>query len=60
MQEYLVQGFGGVAHPDLPSLQTWMNELAKDGWVLVAVDANVGYFAREMPAPRHGRDRHHS
>ena len=57
MKEYMVQGLGGVLHPDHPSLQVWLNEQAAEGWRLIAVSENVGYFERdnEPTTRRHGR-----
>ena len=56
-QEYMVETFGGGRHPDNPSLQEWLNEKAKEGWRLVSVDANVGYFERAVPVQSHRRHR---
>jgi hypothetical protein len=54
--EYMVKRFGGAAMPNDDALVAWLNESGTDGWMLVTVDAGVGYFVRgpgaaQSPAP---------
>jgi len=56
--EYMVEQFGGNRHPDNPSLQQWLNEMAKDGWKLISVSDNVGYFERVIPVQHNTHRRH--
>jgi hypothetical protein len=50
--EYMVKRFGGAAMPNDDALVAWLNERGAEGWQLVTVDADVGYFVRgAAPAP---------
>lgn len=49
--EYQVQRFGGSTMPDDQATARWLNDRAAEGWVLLTVDAGVGYFTRTAAAP---------
>jgi hypothetical protein len=47
----MVKRFGGAAMPNDDALVAWLNEHAAEGWTLVTVDADVGYFVRGGAPP---------